>query len=519
MLAKLMKSRPYQIICTILLGLVLLGLPVTSLPLISQFTGSMVAPFSAIPLAILILIWFVPFLIRKGKLPKEIIPLLYFVLVALIISAGSFFLDGFYTRDRTFFDQSLRAFVTLGVGLSFYLTLSAYLDSESILRTALRLISLSGVWLILWSIYEIILLQVHGTVGNFPLWVLSLKAFLAYQIPGLEYLNRVSGFAYEPSWYALYFTLVLFPLWFSSVFQRKSLFKVRLWVFIIEDLLLVLGIVCFAFSFPRVGMLAFFVMLFYLGVRLVNQINHKIFDWASKRNLFKIKNPTLLKTLISVLLILLVIAIIVGATAAFIEIASRSDYRYQLIIDQLLAGTFRNFSFSEEETITLARRLAFYERTIFWFSGWHVFADYPFGVGLGNAGFYMIERFNSQGYGSFEIRNLIYQANHIINTKSLWIRLLAETGFIGLGIYLTWLILLWRKTNVIQQSASPLMKVIGLAGKLFILAYLVEGFSVDSFAIPFQWVTASLISAGGLVVLNRKREESPSTERDPVIQT
>jgi hypothetical protein len=259
-------------------------------------------------------------------------------------------------------------------------------------------------------------------------------------------------------------------------------------------------------------MLAFFVMLFYLGVRLVNQINHKIFDWASKRSLFKIQNQALLKTLLTVLLILLVVAVIVGATAAFIEVASRSDYRYQLIIDQLLAGSFRNFSFSEEEIITLARRLAFYERTIFWFSGWHVFADYPFGVGLGNAGFYMIERFNSQGYGSFEIRNLIYQATHIINTKSLWIRLLAETGFIGLGVYLTWLILLWRKTNVIQKSGSPLMKVIGLAGKLFILAYLVEGLSVDSFAIPYQWVTASLISAGGLVVLKMNREDQPTTE-------
>jgi hypothetical protein len=49
------------------------------------------------------------------------------------------------------------------------------------------------------------------------------------------------------------------------------------------------------------------------------------------------------------------------------------------------------------------------------------------------------------------------------------------------------------------------MKVIGLAGKLFILAYLVEGFSVDSFAIPYQWISASLISAGGLIALKEKR--------------
>ena len=63
------------------------------------------------------------------------------------------------------------------------------------------------------------------------------------------------------------------------------------------------------------------------------------------------------------------------------------------------------------------------------------------------------------------------------------------------------------------------MKVIGLGGKLFILAYLVEGFSVDSFAIPFQWISASLISAGGLVALKLNRENQPSTEGEADLQT
>jgi len=54
---------------------------------------------------------------------------------------------------------------------------------------------------------------------------------------------------------------------------------------------------------------------------------------------------------------------------------------------------------------------------------------------------------------------------------------------------------------------------------LFILAYLVEGFSVDSFAIPFQWISASLISAGGFVALKMKKEEQPSTEGEADLQT
>ena len=44
------------------------------------------------------------------------------------------------------------------------------------------------------------------------------------------------------------------------------------------------------------------------------------------------------------------------------------------------------------------------------------------------------------------------------------------------------------------------MRIVGLAGKFFILAYLVEGFSVDSFALPYQWIIAALITGSRLIV-------------------
>ena len=56
------------------------------------------------------------------------------------------------------------------------------------------------------------------------------------------------------------------------------------------------------------------------------------------------------------------------------------------------------------------------------------------------------------------------------------------------------------------------MKIVGLAGQFFILAHIVEGFSVDSFAFPYPWVSASLISAGSLIV--RKEIKNGEQELD-----
>lgn len=501
MFSKISKNTYYQIICSALFGLILLGLPLTSLPLLTNIFGSMTGPFSAIPLAFLILIWLLPYLINKGKLPSETLPLIYFTIIAAIISAGAVFNDGFYSRGRDFFDQSLRAFITLGIGLSFYITLSAYMQQgKSIIRQALIFIYISGALLISWSIFEIILLRTRGNLDLFPQWVLSLKSALALQIPGLKYTNRLSGFAYEPSWYVLFFDLTLFPLWLSAVFQRKSLLKFRIWHFQIEDFLLPLGVVAFAFGFPRIAFISFLVILTYLGILGTQKLYKKLYAWVIRREFFKFNDTFIFRAVLFILLITLLLGLIIGATAAFVQIASERDYRYELLIYQLQAGGLFDFDFSERSIILLARSLAFYERTIFWFGGWHIFGDYPLGVGLGNAGFYFVERMNSLGYGSYEIRNLLYQANHIINTKALWVRLLAETGIVGFMAYLTWLYVLWRSAEFIQKSQDPLMKIVGLAGRLFILAYLVEGFSVDSFAITYQWIVASLITAGGLIV-------------------
>lgn len=484
-----------------LFALVLIGLPLTSFPVLTRLTDSLVAPFSALPLLGLILIWFVPYVIRKGTFPKVVVPMFYFTIIALICSAGAYFLDGFYIRELTFFDQSLRALFTLSIGLGFYLTITTYLQDRFFIHQALKFIYIGGIWLILWSLIEIALLQTYGSPSYFPAWVSSIKSALVFQQPGMLFINRLTGLAYEPSWYVLIFNLVLFPLWFSAVYQRKSIIKFRLWHFQVEDGLLLAGLIVFMFSYPRIGLLSLIVMLTFLSIQLVRRLFYKIHAWVISQKKLKINDSAFFRAVLALILLTSALAVIVGTTGVIIHLASQRDSRYQLIVDQVLSVSLSDLPTSETEIILLARELAFMERTVYWFGGWNIFADYPFGVGLGNAGFYIVERLNSLGYESIEVRNLLYQSNSLINTKSLWFRLLAETGFIGLSIYLTWLYLLWKNSAFIHTSSrQPVMQIVGLAGKLYILAHLIEGFSIDTFALPYFWVIAGIISAGRLIV-------------------
>lgn len=517
MLSSLSNNTIYRLGTGILWFLVILGLPITSFPFLAELTGAIVAPFSAIPLALLILIWLIPFLFERGKFPIEILPFLYFIIVALIISALAFFLDGHYARGRDFFGQSLRAFITVIIGLSFYLVFSAFPQNENRLRQTLVFISIMGALLIPWTLFEVMLLRKYSLVQGFPVWVNKIRSFLAVQSPNIMFTNRVTGFAYEPSWFVRIFNLVLFPIWLSAIFHRKSVFRFRFWIFQIEDLLMVLGLIVFGFTSPRIGLIAFLASVAMLGLLLLHKLNQKFTAWY----LSKMKHPPKHIFWVNALFVLVIFVILFGLSAgaltAYISAASSWDNRFQMFRDMTNIDDLELFPLRELKILYLARDLAFFERVVFWISGWEIFNDYPFGVGLGNAGFYFNERMPGAGLESFEVRNLIYRAGYLGNTKNMYTRLLAETGFIGLTLFLAWLYLLWRSAALTRKSDSPILRIVGLAGQLFLLAYLFESLSMDSFAMPYQWVMTGLISAAGLAARRelRLKDKEPASVLDP----
>jgi hypothetical protein len=120
---------------------------------------------------------------------------------------------------------------------------------------------------------------------------------------------------------------------------------------------------------------------------------------------------------------------------------------------------------------------------------------------LGNAGFYFPDKMPSFGWELVEINNMFYRWPALPNIKSLWVRIPAETGLVGFGLFLGWFYLLWQSARLARSSADPgdkdhpLLNTLGWAGSFAWIAFLIEGFSIDSLALPYFWFAMALISA------------------------
>jgi hypothetical protein len=94
------------------------------------------------------------------------------------------------------------------------------------------------------------------------------------------------------------------------------------------------------------------------------------------------------------------------------------------------------------------------------------------------------------------------------NVKSIWVRLLAETGIAGFSLFATWLYVLWLANRLLRRQQSSLLRAIGWMGALAVVAFLVEGFSVDSLALPYIWVSLGLVTAAGSLARRQAEEKA-----------
>ncbi|MEN6531107.1 MAG: hypothetical protein ABFD17_04915, partial [Anaerolineaceae bacterium] len=106
------------------------------------------------------------------------------------------------------------------------------------------------------------------------------------------------------------------------------------------------------------------------------------------------------------------------------------------------------------------------------------------------------ETLPSFGYRLPEILSVLLYESFIPNAKNLWARLLAETGIVGFSVFVAWVVEHWRNAKAVEKrKQSGLFTAIGLAGQLLIIALIVEGFSLDTFGLPYYWVGLGLIVA------------------------
>ena len=462
-------------------------LPISSMPLVAKLLGSdSVASPAILFMLVLLVIWFLPRVFRGERFSNHILPLLFFCLVALIATALSLFYHMPAFKGINQFAPAISSVGTLMIGFFFFVTASSYLETREEVQLTVQVLNWSGLVLVGWA-----LLQAFFWYGfnHYPQWMFDFQGMLSARV---LYRQRVNAFALEPSWLAHQLNMLYLPLWLACTLKKKSFHRLRFWKFSLENLLLLGGVAVLLLTLSRVGVAAFILVL--LLVVLV--LHGRGVEWLMGR-FNKPGKRQIGRGAVSALLILAYLLVISAVVVAFTR------------IDPRMANLF-NFSFKQDDSLLrFFNELKFGDRVIYWLTGWNIFNAYPFlGVGLGNAGYYFPKYLPAYGWSLVEVENLLNRTTILLNIKSLWLRLLAETGMVGFSLFLGWLVsLLPTLVKKIRNQCSS-VSVFGWTGIFVLVALVLEGFSIDSFAMPYWWISLGLAVSKVL-----PSEEKPSGAR------
>lgn len=508
--------RIYTLTLDIGWGGVILLLPISSLPLLSRLAGgTMVAPASFIPLVWLAIAWFVPYILRKGTLPREGLPLLLFATLAVVSSVYAFFIEIPPYKGQSQFREEFSAILTLVIGIAFYLVTVAWLNSQSKLHGTLKFINLSGLILLAWSFLQTF--YIFFGDGQYPSLMHQIQSVLSARglfTAGGLYPTRATGFAFEPSWLAHQINLLFLPFWLAATITGTSAHKYRLGKVSVENVLLVIGIGVIFLS-SRIGTLAFLLILAFLGIYYNLLLAQRLQKWSLARF---VRFPPLFQKTFRSLLPVVILLVFLGTYAlgvlGLIYGLSHVDWRLARFFEVKSAGGWKLLL---ADKYYLFNYLAFAERFVYWVAGWNVFDAHPlFGVGLGNAGFFFQQALPAYSWGLPEVMDVYYRASAIPNIKSFWVRLLAETGVVGFAAFLSWFYVLYRSSRFLKSASEPLFRTIGWAGLFVLIAFLVEGFSLDTFALPYLWVSLGIVSAASAMFRQQAAPHPPlSPHFDP----
>lgn len=453
-------------------GLILL-LPITSLPLLSKAAGgSMVAPASVLPLGFLLIVFIPLNLDRLRQLPQAVTPLFAFLLIAVLSSALSFFIEFPLFREASRLRNVVSGLLTLGIGLSFFLAALLLTDAEERLSFFFKWVNIGGGIALLWAGLQS---ACWYLTGDYPDWMGKLQSLISAS--GNLYNRRTTGFAFEPSWLGHQLVLFYLPYWLAASFRQFSVFRWRAWRFSAENILLAGGILMLVLSLARSALLSFSLAVGWLillsAARLAGWFHQKLTAQQS--------HPLTgsASFLLRIGIWLVIFSVFAGALLGGSLVLTRLDPR--------MADLFRVIS-NPYTPLEAANYLFFGERVAFWITGLQIFGDYPLlGVGLENAGYFFPEKLPLFGWTVVESHKMYY-SSALPNTLSLWIRLLSETGIIGFSLFVSFLYLLWNTARFLIRDQNPLIATLALTAQLTLIALLMEGMSVDTFAFPYFWL-------------------------------
>jgi len=471
-------------------GAALLALPVTSF---RYFPGlgetTYVRPLAFYPLALLMPILLIQLLRKKiaNPWPGSMIVLGAFLLALVAVSMFGVLNAPLVLRGQTYWGRNIRAWATVIIGLSFFVTAAWVNRDADDLNFSVR-------WLLAGLVLDIAWSGVQSLAFYTPLLkkVTVTHWQLAFSMRELVKTNRVSGLAYEPAWLAGQIATVYLPWLFAAVLTKTHFTRFK-WL---ETLLLGLSGLLLLATYSRGGLATALGALGLTFLLVGGDLMRAGWRWffTGFRRGERVLRGWLFAMSLRFGIILLVLAAVSGA----LLFLGQKGYIARLWDTQ-----------AESLTEFIIENSAGARAAYSW-AGIGVYNEHPWlGVGLGASGFYLYNNLPDWSLTTVpEIARQLDPSNRLYpNPKNMYVRILAEAGLLGFALYLAYLLgLLGDALSFLRKPG--LGRFLGIAGLCSWLAIALYNITQDSFATPNIWV-----NLGILVGMTRLNSENALEER------
>jgi O-antigen ligase len=449
-------------------GAALFTLPVTSFRFF-PFLGdnTYVRPLSLYPIAILLPLLALRIMQKKESPPRAgtLTPLLAFVLLALAATGIGLLINPLPMRGFEYAGRVFRAWITVVIGLSFFLAAVWMNRTEDDLRFSIK-------WLLAGFVVDILWSGVQALAFYTPLLekVTVTHWQRLFSMRELVKTNRVSGMAYEPAWLAGQIATVYLPWLVASLLTRLRVTRFK-WL---EVILLGFAVLLLLATFSRGGLLTA------LGALLLTSLFVGRTELRSAGTWFAVGFQRGGNWLLRAGVILVLVAALTGA-GIFL---SQKGYITRL---------FNTKADSVEDFIIENSAGA---RAAYTFGALGAYDESPvMGVGLGASGFYIYDHLPDWALTTVpEIaRQLSPETRLYPNPKNMYVRLLAETGLVGLFIFGAFLFSVLGDALQVLQSKATVGRYLGIAGIFSWFAVTLYNVTQDSFATPNLWINFGIL--------------------------
>ena len=460
----------------ILWAAVLFTLPVTSFrffPFLGDSTQ--VRPLALYPLALLMPI----LLVRlwrgeiKNPIPGSLVLWGAFLVAALLASALGALNAPLELRGSGYSDRVIRAWMTVVIGLMFFVAAIWMNRDESDARFSAKWILLGLCLHIVWSLVQ----AVSFYTDFLPRQTLKeWQTSFSMRVPTKN--RRFSGLAFEPGWLAGQIATLYMPWLVAALLTRTRLFRAK-WM---EPALFLAALLLLFFPSSRGVILYFGVAALVTAWVGRGDFLHRIREWFASA-FHKSDRPASERRrdiAIRVTMLVLLVAVLAGSGVLLVR------KRY---FNKLFSTIEKADSLEEYIVFNYAGGRAAYA-----WSALGVYANDPWtGAGLGASGLTMYDNLPDFSKTTlFEIaRQLAPNSRSIPNPKSMPIRILAETGLLGLALFLAFQLSMLADMRALFRSQAA--RFCGLAGLFTWIAVFLYNMTQDSLATPNLWINLGIL--------------------------